>query len=126
MQSAMKDIVCYIYENDLNSAVYFSLQIIAVIFSHLLAALFGKKLGLQIKQAALAVMIEVAIVYIEMAVLCVLVAVITPSNIPVMNSYYNNVGRTFVLVPFSAMLISKLLKQDLKIIASIDLQSLAK
>lgn len=119
MQGTWKNIVCYLYDNGLCDTIYFTIQISALTLSHVLAVIFGKKLGLKKIKALVAVLIEVIIVYIEMFFICAIIEKIVPYDAPIMNTYYNNVVRTFVLVPFSAFLVSKLFKEDLKTICAL-------
>ena len=114
MQIFLKNLICWLHGNNLQNVAYLSLQMVALLVSHLLALPFGRKLGMRTHRAFIAVVTEVAIVYIQMAIICEILEEIVPSHIPIMNSYYNNVGRTFILVPFSAVLTSKILKHDLK------------
>lgn len=112
MQTLIKNVLVTIHELGLSDVAYFVIQILALILSHFFAAKFGKEMGLTTKRALIAVAMEVAVVYIEMALLCVVVDSIVPKHIPVLNSYYNNVGRTFVLVPVSAWAVSKIRKEN--------------
>ena len=112
MRQLFKEFVCFLFENNLHDTAYYVLQGVALIISIFIAVRFGCKIGLVIQKGAISVLAEVAAVYAEMAVLRVIVDIVVPGDIPVMNTYYNNVGRTFVLVPLSAWVLSKILKEN--------------
>ena len=114
MQELLKRLVCTLHENGLADITYLALQFTALTICIILAARFGRKLGFGFLKALIAVVIEVALVYAEMAVLCMILEELVPAHIPIMNSYYNNVGRTFILVPLSGLLVAVTMRMDLK------------
>lgn len=111
MRALFKEIVCLIHANNLYNETYFAMQFVAVTISITIAVRFGKKTGVSLLKSLITVVAEVAAVYIEMELLRRLVLAVVPSSIPVMNTYYNNVGRTFVLVPISAILLAGAVKE---------------
>ena len=119
MQEQLKMMVCWIHENGLADTIYLVLQFSALTLCLIMAARLGTKFGFGFMQAFVAVTIEVGMVYGEMAVLCEILDSLVPAHIPIMNSYYNNVGRTFILVPLSGLLVSWVMKADMKKIMAI-------
>lgn len=119
MQRFVKEIIVHIYELGYSHNVYLSIELVAAIVSIAFCVWFGKKIGIGAGKVLLAECIGIVSVFIEMAVFRATIAWIIKDSIPVMNSYFQNVGRTVILILFRTFWVSKLLRLDYKKLSSV-------
>ena len=112
MQQISEIIIGRIFDSGWSETLYLLIDAFSMVLAIVISVILGRRLKVKAYKTIIAVVLDIGAVYLEMAILQTLVRRIVPETIPVMNTYMNNVGRTFVLVPITALIVSMLLNVE--------------
>lgn len=112
MQNFSKIIIYTVSEANLSQTLYLSALALGIVLANIYSIWYGKKLGILPVKTLIVVAMGSGLVLATMELLRRVIDLIISDSVPVMNSFLNNMGRSFVFVPLIALVAAQVLKLE--------------